>query len=597
MKKIFSLVLVLVLTLSIFSELTVFAVEKEGLAFTNPSGLYKLETAPNKNPITFEAEIYFPKNTPGGNRGGVIFGNFGSEDRCTNLEIYTNGNPRLYWVSPEGTVLNIVFSKVNVYNGAWTHLTVVADINADKARCYVNGELIQTLAFKDASEVVCPKSFVVGGDFRSGNAQYFKGRIKFLAVYSDIRTESEIKSDMTSLDKSDLIVAYDFKNITEEPNKLIDLSDNKNNAKFKTTWMKTVESDFQSAFSFAVIGDTQLVARDHPTDFPKIYDYILDNLESKNIKMVLGLGDITDKNSTAEWNLAKANILKLNNKVPYSLARGNHDGSANFNSTFMNTGYKEMLGGTYNAKLENSWQELIVGDLKYLIITLDYGPDDSVLNWASKIIEAHPKHNVIITTHAYLFRDGTTLDANDVCPPSTSGGVNNGDHIWEKLVSKHENIVLVLSGHDPCNEIIMTQTPGKNNHVVTQFLIDPQRVDTSRSATGMVAMFYFSEDGTKLRVEYYSTVKQRYFMEENQFETELDLVDIEKPTNSPIVNTSTNKPTSSPDLTPTAQNTTVTENPYKNGTVTAIVIGAVALCAVIMAVTIVVVLKKKKGKG
>ncbi len=593
MKKIFSLVLVLVLTLSIFSELTVFAVEKEGLAFTDPLGLYKLETAPNKNPITFETDIYFPKNTSGSNRGGVIFGNFGSENRCVSLEIYTNGNPRLYWVSPEGTVLNIVFSKVNVYNGAWTHLAVVADIDADKARCYVNGELIQTLAFKDASEVVCLSTFVVGGDFRSGNAQYFKGRMKSLAVYSDVRTETEIKSDMTSLDKSDLIVAYDFKNIASEdyPNKLTDLSDNKNNAKLKTTWMKTVESDFQSAFSFAVIGDTQIVARDHPTDFPKIYDYILDNLEEKNIKMVLGLGDITDKNTTAEWTLAKANISKLNGKVRYSLVRGNHDGWANFNSAFMNTGYKELLGGTFDAKLENSWQELIVGDLKYLIITLDFGPDDNVLNWASQIIEAHPKHNVIITTHAYLYRDGTTLDANDECPP-TAEGSNDGEEIWEKLVSKHENIVLVLSGHDPCNEIIMTQTPGKNNHIVTQFLIDPQRVDTSQSAAGMVAMFYFSEDGTKLRVEYYSTVKERYFMEENQFEVDLDLVDAEVPSTKPDTTKAPSEnstPLNSPTV-PPEKNTEATKNYLW------LYIAGGAVILVCCPVTYIII-KKKKNDG
>ena len=38
-------------------------------------------------------------------------------------------------------------------------------------------------------------------------------------------------------------------------------------------------------------------------------------------------------------------------------------------------------------------------------------------------------------------------------------------------------------------------------------------------------MFYFSEDGRNLQVEYYSTDRKAYFLEENQFTVTLDLVD------------------------------------------------------------------------
>lgn len=231
MKKIFACFLILAIAFSIFSGLTIFALETEGFAFTDPDEIYKLENVPDKNPLTFEAEIYFPQNTSNSSRGGVIIGNYGAGGRCINLEIYTNGNPRLYWVSPEGTAVNAVFNNVNVYNGQWTHLAVVVDITGDQAHCYVNGELAQTLSFVDASDVVCFKTFFVGGDYRSENAQYFKGRIKSLAIYSDMRTAQEIQSDMTALDKSDLIIAYDFKNINEtSPSKFTDLSDNQNDA-------------------------------------------------------------------------------------------------------------------------------------------------------------------------------------------------------------------------------------------------------------------------------------------------------------------------------------------------------------------------------
>ena len=49
-------------------------------------------------------------------------------------------------------------------------------------------------------------------------------------------------------------------------------------------------------------------------------------------------------------------------------------------------------------------------------------------------------------------------------------------------------------------------------------LIDPQYVDRDDGSTGMVAMLYFTEDGKHIQVEYYSTAKEQYFKEANQFE-------------------------------------------------------------------------------
>ena len=302
-----------------------------------------------------------------------------------------------------------------------------------------------------------------------------------------------------------------------------DMSGNGYDAKKKMLWFDAKEEVGDFAYSFAVIGDTQIVAKKYPDEFHKIYDYILDNLEEKNIQFVLGLGDITDADSYDEWELAKENIFRLDGKVPYSLVRGNHDSKANFNSAFPYSKYESVLGGSFDGTMLNTWQALTLGEVDYIIFTLDYGASNAVLNWAGEIIKAHPKHNVIITTHAYLYRDGTTLDQGDVCPPATTGGSNNGDHMWDKLIRKHENIVLVISGHDPCDKIVMAQDKGDGGNTVTQLLIDPQGVDAAQGATGLVAMLYFSEDGREVTVEYYSTVREQYFMEENQFSFTLDL--------------------------------------------------------------------------
>lgn len=103
---------------------------------------------------------------------------------------------------------------------------------------------------------------------------------------------------------------------------------------------------------------------------------------------------------------------------------------------------------------------------------------------------------------------------------------NNGDDIWEKFVSKHDNIVLVLSGHIPSNHVVMEQTEGDAGNTVTQMLVNPQYTDMELpGGGGFVAMLYFSEDGKDVTVRYYSTIQEEYFLQENQFSFTMDTVD------------------------------------------------------------------------
>jgi hypothetical protein len=107
--------------------------------------------------------------------------------------------------------------------------------------------------------------------------------------------------------------------------------------------------------------------------------------------------------------------------------------------------------------------------------------------------------------------------------------------MWDKLVNVYDNIVLVMSGHIIADNIIMTQTEAYNGNTVTQLLIDPEEDDINYGGVGAVAMLYFSEDGSDVTVEYYSTLKEKVFKSENQFTMKLDVVEYkegsdEKPT-------------------------------------------------------------------
>ncbi|MBE6593630.1 MAG: hypothetical protein E7642_06510, partial [Ruminococcaceae bacterium] len=377
---------------------------------------------------TFEAVVNFPTTMNPSTRGGIIFGNWGEANPVVNFEVHANGTPRLFIVDASGNVTDLNFGQINLYNGKDTHVAIVRDATNKKAYCYIDGELKQTLNCAYTADIKIPVPLIFGGDLRSGNQQYFKGSIISAALYSTAHSAEQIKNDYegNTAYSTDVVASYKTDRLAN--NVIPDLSGNGYDLHLNQIWFSEKEPVTDFSYSFAVIGDTQVIANRYPLEFHKIYDYILDNLESKKIKFVLGLGDITDNDTDSEWALAKENIFKLDGKVGYSLVRGNHDSQAKFNTVFPYSKYSEIIGGSYDGTMLNTWQELVVGKVKYLVFTLDYGASDSVLNWAAEAIEAHPDHNVIITTHAYLYRDGTTLDQGDVCPPATTGGYNNGDH-------------------------------------------------------------------------------------------------------------------------------------------------------------------------
>ena len=498
--------------------------ENEGRTFTAEDNFVTGKSLPTY-PRTYEAVIKVPTSVTG--RGGVIFGNY-NMGSCVNFEIYSNGQPRFYIC---GT--SHVFEDVDIRSEEYVHIAItIENINEEALtadlKCYVNGVCKSTKENAAIKKDFLVASLALGGDLRNGNSSYFKGAIKYAAAYSYARSAEQIAADCVSFGGDDPIFCYDLTG--RKTATIKDISGNFYDMVKRVEWIEEEPALSDYAYSMAVVGDTQYVSVNNPENFHYIYDYILENVDKKNIKFVIGLGDITDSDSDTEWALDIEEIKRMDDVVPYSLVRGNHDSKDRFNSYVSYDGEKTAFAGAYEDGSElNTYHTFSVGNIKYMVVCLDYGAKDEVLEWAGEVIEAHPDHNVIITTHSYLFRDGSTLDENDTCPPTLSGGYNNGDHMWDKLIKKYENIVLVLSGHDPSESIVRSVSKGDNGNNVVQMLIDTQNVDKSNKdigGLGNVAIFHFSEDGKTVQVRYYSTIQQKYYLNTNQFTFELDVVTV-----------------------------------------------------------------------
>lgn len=268
-----------------------------------------------------------------------------------------------------------------------------------------------------------------------------------------------------------------------------------------------------AAFSFAFVGDTQIVAYKEPEKLDVIYDYIIANKDTKNIKFVAGLGDITDKSEAFEWDAAIKAIRQMDGVLPYSLIRGNHDEMLFFRKAVEYDSYVNQLEGMHNDTVFNTYQTVRIGTLNYLFLCLDHGPTDEALAWACKVVEDHPKHNVIVTTHGYINKAGQLLTPDTTTiPPSTTNGINDAPAIWDQLVRKYENIVMVVCGHiGTAPEIVSYEVTGDHGNKIQQVLVNPQRVDRYYKLAGMVALFHFSADGKQVQVENYATLLDQHY--------------------------------------------------------------------------------------
>ena len=482
-------------------------------------------------PTAYTASVNLPADLNDYIPGGILIGNVGNRAASNNsvfsFEVAAMGQPRLYWNSKLNGKTNLIFDQLDLRTGKWETVTATIDTAAKTATVTV-GETSQTLSYTKDLPPFDPYttsdskgSFVqetgwmpltVGGDTIDGNSKYFRGKIASVtAAYAD-GTEA-LSYTLTDTDADGLV-----------PNQL---------------WIREVEEPTDYDYSMVTVGDTQIINWYYPDAFGPIYDYIAAQATAADGKMamVMGLGDITEM-GTAEEEMIRANehVSKLDGLVEYSMIRGNHDSPAYLEKYFGYARYKDKLGGSYDGTTLNTWRTFVAGGVDYLLLTLEYFPKDVTLEWAADIVESHPNHTVIVTTHAFLDYKGDLLTNRSINSFTTGPAGDPDTSMWDILISKYDNIQLVLCGHISNQGVTQTVFPRDGLSDVTAMLIDPQGMDASIGATGIINTFYFGEeqaDGTvDIDVVTYSTARGEYYGTDSQFTTSIKLAPKATATNS-----------------------------------------------------------------
>ena len=519
-------------------------------------------------PHTIEMDIKLNANISG--NAGSLFSNldwgvYGGASVGVGRLFHTDivdGVLRLQYTNKHYTREDVVFNGVDLRTGDWVHIAITIDAANRKAHLYVNGELKVSKSINaELTDLIKETRYHIGGDNRTLNPSWFKGEIREVAAFSDIRSAEEIKTDYqngVNLIDDNLIAQYYLTSYNVHS----DITDNSCNGywvRYEDTWYDEQEIEMDYAYSFAVVGDTQMLNYWAPAadgtkhdqtkitnNMNNLYKWILNNQESQKIQHVFGLGDITETWAKAEgsaqlieWQRAKDAMYQMNGKLSYSIIRGNHDESKYMNRYFgeQDTLYRDQItanGAFYDGSINTFYKEMTIGSVQYLFIGLDYGANDAELAWANKIVSERPNHRVIVTTHGYLDIEGNAMrddyphaphDNSDV---DDGGDYNNGEDIWNEFISLHANIFLVMCGHQADEDITVSQAYGKHGNVVTQILIDFQDVDKQlveqkhQDPAGIVTMLYFNEDGTKIEVAAYSTVRNMFYKKYNHFTIDLE---------------------------------------------------------------------------
>lgn len=281
----------------------------------------------------------------------------------------------------------------------------------------------------------------------------------------------------------------------------------------------------ENSFSMILVPDPQSYtkfAANQPL-FDLQTAWIAQNIDRLNIKAALFTGDMVeqsgklisaplpnpyngDQTGRQQWEAVSRALSRLDNRLPYVVAQGNHD-IGHITATDRHTIMPEIIHPERNILFEKhlvatceNWQGVHTmensayefkdkawGDL--LVITFEFAPRDEVIAWAKELTESdkYKNHKVIILTHSWLNTAGDRITKEGY----TLRPCNWADDVWQKLVYPSKNICMVLCGHtgdDP--DIKVGDVKGTNYQPTTSY-----RVDKAADGRDIPQMMFNSQQG------------------------------------------------------------------------------------------------------
>lgn len=221
----------------------------------------------------------------------------------------------------------------------------------------------------------------------------------------------------------------------------------------------------------------------------------------------------TPKVSEIEMPIAQAGYELIAGKVPFSVVPGNHDYDAMWMNPLPAKAAKEQQGGFPGGMLHpgglsnfvsvfgsdsaffkgkpwyvashdggaDSAQIFEAGGYRFLHIGLQFDAPDASLQWAESVIRRFPGLPTIISTHDYMNKEGERRANPHIDAAAVDSQDNSPEMLWDKLISQHDQIFMVLCGHQHGQAVRVDRNNAGHN--VYQILADYQdRAQTAKDA-------------------------------------------------------------------------------------------------------------------
>jgi hypothetical protein len=286
-------------------------------------------------------------------------------------------------------------------------------------------------------------------------------------------------------------------------------------------------SDF--TFSIVWITDTQYLSRTYPLIFDNATNWIVNNKDAYNIKMVVHTGDVVNTYSdSTQWDYANHSMgILLDKDIPYCWDAGNHDKNGNYwigqNCSAFNVTL--VRGKTYwesdTSDGKNTAVHFDFSNWSFLTVNIEFEASDSVLDWASGILDMHLKSYCIVATHAYL---------NETAQYYNSAWTTR---FQERVLTNHSNVFMTLNGHRWLYGNANRTSVGNRN----ELLFDCQNLDSERGGATLRILSFNMLQG-KIDIRTYKPYNASFVTDsDNEFTLNipLDLIPEFQPNIMPLI--------------------------------------------------------------
>ena len=298
---------------------------------------------------------------------------------------------------------------------------------------------------------------------------------------------------------------------------------------------------------FTVIGmpDTQNYSESYPQIFDAQSQWVVDNVEQRNIKFLSHYGDVVNHGDRDnEWQNARRSMDILDRAgVPYGVTAGNHDitPSGTSGTAYIPQKYLENFGpqryegaswyGGASPSGMSNFQYFYGGGREFIAMSINCDTPLEELVWAQGVLAQHRDKPVMLTTHRYLQDAEDYTGGVPIVPsgryPSIWYGVEGtytptgiqSDEFYDTFVRRNKNVFMVNCGH--FHEEYRQTSTNAYGLPVHEVLADYQ--DDPNGGDGWLRIMEFDVNNRRIDVESYSpTLDQFRTADESRFSLDVN---------------------------------------------------------------------------